>query len=344
MSLYVGFTMFESPTQQTSFLRTIILTSIRTIAKSYERILAAMADAHLTVTHAMEVWLGEHFNVHGANVRVLYDKPPMLFRPTTIDEEHELFQRLDLEGENEQLHGWLDHVDEMHEEQTPSEQTLFTKCSLQNSEQIIQPRQNRPALLVSSTSWTPDEDFSVLLEALEKLHTLIMNASKSTPSSFPNILVVVTGKGPQKEYFLPLLHKFNEQHQYIKIITLWLEASDYPKLLGCATLGVCLHTSTSGLDLPMKVLDMFGCQVPVCAIGFDCLDELVKDGVNGRVFCDGEELSRQLFDLLKGYPLEDVKMERYRQNIRGMTRWRENWDECARHLIVGDRNAQDTSL
>ena len=64
MSLYVGFTMFESPTQQTSFLRTIILTSIRTIAKSYERILAAMADAHLTVTHAMEVWLGEHFNVH----------------------------------------------------------------------------------------------------------------------------------------------------------------------------------------------------------------------------------------------------------------------------------------
>eukprot|EP00984_Skeletonema_dohrnii_P006106 scaffold2168_cov131-Skeletonema_dohrnii-CCMP3373.AAC.10 len=277
--------MFESPTQQTSFHRTIILTSIRTIAKSYERILAAMADAHLTVTHAMEVWLGEHFNVHGANVRVLYDKPPMLFRPTTIDEEHELFQRLDLEGENEQLNGWLDRVDGMHEEQTPSEQTLFTKCSLHNSEQIIQPRQNRPALLVSSTSWTPDEDFSVLLEALEKLHTLIMNASKSTPSSFPKILVVVTGKGPQKEYFLPLLHKFNEQHQYIKVITLWLEASDYPKLLGCAT-----------------------------------LDELVKDGVNGR-----------------GYPLEDVEMERYRQNIRGMTRWRENWDECARHLIVGDK-------
>mmetsp|Transcript_14557 Transcript_14557/g.31648 ORF Transcript_14557/g.31648 Transcript_14557/m.31648 type:complete len:520 (+) Transcript_14557:156-1715(+) len=332
----LGYTMFESPDPQASRSKAFVQRSIRKLAELYERKMAPCADAHLTVTQAMEVWLGENFNVHGEHVRVLYDKPPFMFRPTSVEEQHELFSRLDLEEDQLNTTSKSDDMQQQNQMEQIMDETIFTQ-SIRNVDgsTCVRLRDDRPALLVSSTSWTPDEDFSILLYALKELHKKI--ETKSDDDSFPKIIVIVTGKGPQKSHYLPLLKEFNETHPIISIHTIWLEASDYPKLLGCATLGISLHTSTSGLDLPMKVLDMFGCQVPVCAIGFDCLGELVKDGVNGKIFQDGEELANQLFGLLLGYPSDGTlnELEKYRVNIRGMTRWKENWEECARHLIVG---------
>ena len=110
------------------------------------------------------------------------------------------------------------------------------------------PRPRRPALVVSSTSWTPDEDFGVLLEAAGIYDRLVRRGDRP---DLPDLLVVVTGKGPSRARYERLMAKAALRH--VAFRTLWLEAADYPVLLGSADVGVSLHTSSSGLDLPMKV-------------------------------------------------------------------------------------------
>lgn len=163
--------------------------------------------------------------------------------------------------------------------------TLLTIKPTATADAVYRP--NRPQLIVSSTSWTEDEDFSILLSAIDSYEA----AAAADPSVYPKLLFVITGKGPLKSYYEEKISKMQLSHT--RIVTLWLSASDYPQLLGCADLGVSLHKSTSGMDLPMKVVDMFGCGLPVCALGFDSIDELVHDGENGLIFKNAEQLSGQ---------------------------------------------------
>jgi hypothetical protein len=71
------------------------------------------------------------------------------------------------------------------------------------------------------------------------------------PGALPRLLFVVTGKGPQRAAYVERMRRLDLQR--VAFRTAWLEAADYPLLLGSADLGVCLHTSSSGFDLPMKV-------------------------------------------------------------------------------------------
>ncbi|SPN98412.1 related to beta-1,4-mannosyltransferase [Cephalotrichum gorgonifer] len=188
-------------------------------------------------------------------------------------------------------------------------------------------------LVVSSTSWTPDEDFQTLLDAL-----LLYGGSPAVNhegppagdiTKRPPLLVVITGKGPDKASFEVEIASLKSKGHLplVNIKTAWLSMEDYATLLACADIGVCLHESSSGLDLPMKVVDMFGAGLPVLAYNaYASAGELIKDGVNGGGFREPGKLTAGL-ELYLGEGSE----ENYR-NIKegaleeGKRRWDDEWE------------------
>ncbi|KAF7367397.1 Chitobiosyldiphosphodolichol beta-mannosyltransferase [Mycena sanguinolenta] len=209
-------------------------------------------------------------------------------------------------------------------------------------------RGDRPALLVSSTSWTQDEDFSILLSALQKYNAQAdVNGKK-----LPKLLVIVTGKGPLRNKYMTEVAELQKKWDWVRCISIWLEVEDYPTLLGAADLGISLHASSSNLDLPMKVVDMFGCALPVCALDFSCLHELVKHEKNGLVFENAAQLAQQIETLLTGFP-NCPRLTKLRSNLLPISdrttspptheisddvweSWDENWARHVRPLILQD--------
>ncbi|KAI5958661.1 ALG1 [Candida theae] len=181
-------------------------------------------------------------------------------------------------------------------------------------------------ILISSTSFTPDEDFGLLLDAL-KLY------DKSQQSNTPPILLIVTGKGPLKDKFVQKVIELDYSPRII-VKTAWLASEDYPKILAQADLGVSLHTSSSGIDLPMKIVDFFGSGVPVVSLSFPAIDELVKDGDNGLIV--KESTAENLVKLLNAVFTDEELLSKLKNGAlkESESRWDENWNTVLRPKFV----------
>lgn len=270
---------------------------------------------NLCVTYAMKQDLLQNYNIEAT---VLYDRPPKIFHSITIQEKHSWFKKL-----SEQYSEFACANEEMGRERT-----AFTEIV----DGEVRMRQDRPGLLFSSTSWTPDEDFGILLEALQVYETTYKLTNK-----LPKLVCVITGKGPMKREYIQQIA--SRKWQNVSVITPWLEANDYPRMVASADLGVCLHTSSSGLDLPMKVVDMYGAGLPVCAYDFQCLDELVENDVNGYTFNSSDELSKRIVAWFEGFPNNETQnqiVEKMKAKISKFqeSRWEENWNLRAKKLFL----------
>ncbi|XP_068618517.1 chitobiosyldiphosphodolichol beta-mannosyltransferase [Battus philenor] len=281
-----------------------------------ERYFGQSAHHNLCVTYAMKEDLSENWNI---NATVLYDRPPSIFRPINLQEKHDWFVKL-AQKYPEFASNDLGTADE--------NTTAFTR--IVDGEVTLRP--NRPGIIFSSTSWTPDEDFGILMDALQVYETAFELTKK-----LPKLICVITGKGPMKQHYIDMIASRNWKH--VKVMTPWLDACDYPSMVASVDLGVCLHTSSSGLDLPMKVVDMFGAGLPVCAVSFRCLEELVQDGINGYVFRTSDELSKLIIGWFDGFPNNNEKNQIAAKMRRELSkfqesRWEGNWNLRAKKFFL----------
>jgi beta-1,4-mannosyltransferase len=194
----------------------------------------------------------------------------------------------------------------------------------------------RPPIVVCPTSWTPDEDFDLVLEALERTERqLAREAGGGTPLPTPALLVILTGRGALRESFEARAARRN--FKSIAVRTLWLEPADYPKLIGMADLGLCLHQSSSGLDLPMKLADLRGCGVPVAVFDYaPVLGEVMTSGHHGVTFHDPGDLANVFINVAKRAVATDSPLGQSRAWLAGNTpeRWDAQWTAAARPVLL----------
>jgi beta-1,4-mannosyltransferase len=90
----------------------------------------------------------------------------------------------------------------------------------------------------------------------------------------------------------------------------------------------------------MKVADLFGAGVPVCALDYGaCLAERVRHADNGLLFSTARQLADILFDLFERYPADQEMLDRLRVGARKSARptWDEGWKREAKDLLIGSR-------
>jgi beta-1,4-mannosyltransferase len=259
-----------------------------------------LGDFNLAVTDAMNRQLqGPSFSIK-TPVLTLHDRPAEVFQPVTSAQER------------------LDFLSRLPETQQDAQNIVGGKLRL----------------IVSSTSWTADEDFGILLDAL-MAHAAPLGSDPITELPVP-ILAIITGKGPQKQAYTDKIKELTDQGKLpgIRILTAWLSTRDYASLLACADLGVSLHKSSSGVDLPMKVVDMFGAGLPVAAYSaFESFSELVKEGVNGCGFETAQELKDVLSRLLSVSGATELKRLKKGAISEGSLRWDESWNNVVGRII-----------
>ena len=247
------------------------------LTRFMEYMFTARAQYHLCVSDAMKQWLQREFSLRPV---VLYDRPPDIFCRAPIDPQlrHDLLRRIGLtdsqlfSGQTSSIPVIRDEGVVVRDDEVPAAPTGRHQCggvisaaisvedigctiqttrtySPHDSAQTVRLRtlrEDRVGVLISSTSWTEDEDFELLLDALLQIEAFLQQAvsQQVTVSGYRRLAVLITGKGPLRSSFERRIEELAVRgriNQCVAVRTLWLSIEDYPQLLRCADLGTWIE-------------------------------------------------------------------------------------------------------
>ena len=186
-------------------------------------------------------------------------------------------------------------------------------------ELLPQCRDSSRLIVVCPAGWTADEDMPLLLDTLELL-------------TAREIEIHLTGDGPLRPQAEPRLAQLRAAGWNLH--TGFLPEKDYRALLARCHFGISLHRSSSGLDLAMKVVDLFAAGVPVCAFDYGpALGEQVRDGETGFLFRTAADLADLLSRLAREPHILAAMRERIRE--RWSSTWADEWRRVAAPVLGG---------
>ncbi len=284
----------------------------------YTMLAPRLAPAHFVVRTAKtwERWLGRkadaHFCVSAAMRQILVDDFGLPAPTVLHDKPRELFPLAPISGRR------------------AAARTILARAGLTLPEDA--------ALAVCPTSWTADEDMDLLLEGLQ-LWDSQAPASPQLKLHIVKLMVLITGRGPLRESFERRLSRLPLRRVIPR--TAFFDPADYHGLLCAAHLGISMHRSSSGVDLPMKIMDLFGARTPACVLDYGpCLAEQIHPGVTALMFRDSREFAARIDELLQGFPDDLQLLNRMQRNIEACfpETWQQAWQRAAApvfHRIFG---------
>lgn len=205
------------------------------LSKVLEFIIAHASVGHICVSHTMKEWLQDNMYIHP---QVVYDRPAHIFNRngTDLRSKHELFTKLGLTDAN------LFPRMSIPTRSTGKGVAHTVATEALGSANAVGLRENSAHVLVTSTSWTPDEDFTTLLDSMllldKQLQTWNQDVQKAPSSSSikaahgggkghgsQRALLLITGKGPLKESFMARVQQLETDGALVcvAIRSLWLE-------------------------------------------------------------------------------------------------------------------------